>query len=423
MPDDTHDLEQVEDAILEGDLPYKPGSARAALSHRNFRLVWFGGLGSQIGTWMRTAALGAFAFKLTDSSAFVAQLGFAQLGPLLVLSLVGGLLADSIDRRLLLIAGQIEQMVLSFALAYFASQPDPSRTALFLCVLGIGIGNALSAPTLSAVLPQLVGHRDLAGAVSLQSAQMNLSRVIGPVIGGLILPTVHAWGVFAINGCTYVFSIAAFAAVRIPRPYPDRSEQGLRRLLGGFRIARRDALIGRCLTMITTFSFFSLCFIGLMPVVAGRNLGLDVTGLAYGLLFAVFGLGAALGAVAVGTVFVDRSKAMVIRTCMPVFAVALFVFALLRTSAPAYPVIFLVGFFYFASITSLATVLQQHLDPSVRGRVMALWIMGFGGTVPLGLLAGGWVADHTSVSAVLIAGAAVAIVLAATIDLRERRIA
>jgi MFS family permease len=419
MSDDVHDLEEGENAVLEGDVPYRRGSARAALAHRSFRLVWAGSLASNIGTWMQNAALGALAFKLTRSSSFVALLGFAQLGPLLALSLVGGLLADSIDRRTLLVLGQAEQMLLSFVLAVVAAQSHPSHTALFFCVLGIGIGNALSAPTLSAVLPQLVGQTDLAGAVSLQSVQLNLSRVIGPVIGGLIIPTVHAWGVFTINGFTYLFAIATLLAVQIPRPYPDTSEQGLRRVLGGFRVAREDGLVGRCLILITTFSFFCLSFIGLMPVIAGKNLDMNVTGTAYGILFACFGSGAALGAIAVGTVFVEYSKARIVRIGLPLFAVALVALAALRTPAPAFPVIFLVGFFYFVTITSLSTVLQQHLDSRVRGRVMSLWIMGFGGTVPIGLLFGGWIADHTSVSTVLVGGAIVAVILTLAIDLRR----
>jgi MFS family permease len=419
VSEEVPNLEDAEEATLEGDHPYRRGSARAALAHRDFRLVWSGSLASNIGTWMQNAALGALAFKLTKSSGFVALLGFAQLGPLLALSLVGGLLADSIDRRLLLVAGQAEQMVLSFVLATVAAQSHPSHTALFFCVLGIGIGNALSAPTLSAVLPQLVGMEDLAGAVSLQSVQLNLSRVIGPVIGGLILPKIHAWGVFTVNGFTYLFAIATLLMVTIPRPYPDRSETGVRRVLGGFRVAREDRLVGRCLIMVTTFSFFCLPFIGLLPVIAGANLGIDVTSFSYGFLFACFGSGAALGAVAVGTVLVPYSKARVVRFSLPLFAVSLAVLAALRSPGPAYPMVFLVGLFYFSMLTSLSTVLQEHLDHVVRGRVMSLWIMGFGGTVPIGLLAGGWLADHTSVSTVLVVGAVIALVLMVAIDLRE----
>lgn len=413
-------LEETEDAVLEGDVPYAAGSARAALAHRPFRLVWMGSMASNVGTWMQNIALGAFAYNLTKSSGYVALLGFAQLGPLLLLSIVGGLLADTIDRRWLLVACQTEQMLLSFVLAAVVAVDNPSRTAILVCVLAIGIGNALNAPTFSAVLPQLVDRRDLVGAVSLQSVQMNLSRVIGPAIGGVILPAVGASGVFVINGITYVFAIATLLMVSIPRPYPQHGEQGWRRLVGGFAIARRDPLIGRCLLTIASISFFCLPFIGLMPVIAARNLGMDPESTAYGILYACFGLGAAGGAVAVGTLLVGRDKAKAVRAGLVLFAVMLGVFALLRTPIVSYPIIFLVGLFYFGTVTSLSSVLQEHLAEEVRGRVMALWIMGFGGTVPIGLLVFGWVAEATSVAFVVLLGAAIALVLPLLADLRRR---
>jgi len=209
-----------------------------------------------------------------------------------------------------------------------------------------------------------------------------------------------------------VFAIGTLAAVAIPRPYAANGEQGLRRLIGGFAVARRDRLIRRCLLTIASISFFCLPFIGLLPVIAGRNLDLDVQGAGYGVLFAGFGLGAAVGAISVGTILVGRSRALAVRVGLALFGVSLGVFGLLRESLPAYPVLFLVGLFYFATVTSLSTVLQSHLDENVRGRVMALWIMGFGGTVPLGLLLGGFVADRTSVTTVVLAGAVVAVILA-----------
>lgn len=406
--------------MLEGDVPYAAGSARAALSYRPFRLVWMGSMASNVGTWMQNIALGAFAYNLTKSSGYVALLGFMQLGPLLLLSIVGGLLADTIDRRMLLVACQAEQMILSFVLAAIVAVDRPSKTAILLCVLAIGIGNALNAPTFSAVLPQLVDRRDLAGAVSLQSVQMNLSRVIGPAIGGVILPAVGASGVFVINGVTYIFAIATLLMVSIPRPYPQHGEQGWRRLVGGFGIAKRDRLIGRSLLTIAAVSFFCLPFIGLMPVLAARNLDINPESSSYGILYACFGLGAACGAVAVGTLLVGRNLAKVVRIGLVIFAAMLAVFAVLRSALPAYPVVFLVGLFYFGTVTSLSSVLQEHLREEVRGRVMALWIMGFGGTVPIGLLVFGQIADATSVTAVVLFGAAVALVLPLLADIRSR---
>lgn len=371
---------------------------------------------------MQNVALGAFAYQLTKDAGFVALLGFAQLGPMLVLSIVGGLLADTVDRRLLLVACQVEQMLLSFVLAGFAASDQPNRLAIFLCVLGIGVGNALHAPTFSAVLPQLVGSRDLIGAVSLQSLQLNLSRVIGPAITGVILPVIGASGVFAVNGLTYLFAIGTLLTVVIPRPYPPKGEQGLGRLVAGFRVARHHLVVRRCLLTIASLSFFSLPFTGLMPVLAATNLGMDVEGFAYGVLYACFGAGAAVGALGVGTVLVGRSKENAVRVGLVAFAATLAVFAVLRDPVPAYPVVFLVGLFYFGSVTSLSTVLQQQLDDTVRGRVMALWIMGFGGTVPLGLLLAGQIAQRTSITTVVLYGAVSAALLALYARLRPSEV-
>jgi MFS family permease len=416
------EIESAEDATLEGDAPYAPGTARAALAHRDFRVVWSGALASNIGTWMQNIALGVFAYRLTHSAQFVALLGFAQLGPLLVLSPVSGVLADALDRRRLLVAAQTEQMLFSFVLAWIVHLDHPPKVAVVACVAMIGVGNALNAPAFSAVLPSLVGRRDLPGAISLQSVQLNVSRVIGPAIGGLLLPTVGVAGIFVINGLTYLFAIATLLAVH-PPPVErnDAGAKGWRRLVGGFAIARQDVLVRRCLLTIASISFFCLPFIGLMPVLAGDNLGIDPNSAAYGWLYACFGLGAAVGAVSVGTLLVRRSKPRLVRVGLALFAVCLLAFGLLRSAPFAYPVAFLVGLTYFTTVTSLSTHLQQHLSDAVRGRVMALWIMGFGGTVPLGLLLGGAIASRTSITDVVVGGAVFAAVLAAVVDLRPRR--
>ncbi len=413
--------EQATDAQVDADLPYVPGSARAALAHRTFRLVWGGAFASNIGTWMQNVALGVFAYDISHSATYVSLLGFAQMGPLLLLAMVGGALADVIDRRVLLLACQIEQMLMSLVLAWVASSDHPSKGLVFAVVLAIGVGNALNAPTFSAILPMLVGRRDLPGAVSLQSVQMNTARVIGPAIGGLIIPSIGTSGVFAVNAGTYLFAIVTLVLVTLPRPYPPAGEKGWRRLAGGIAVARRDRLVRVSLLTIAGISFFCLPFIGLMPVLAARNLGIDPASELYGGLYALFGLGAALGAVSVGTVFVHRSRPRMVRTGLAWFAVMLTGFALVRQVALAYPLVLLVGFSYFVTVTALSTTLQEHIADEIRGRVMALWIMGFGGTVPLGLLAGGAVASATSVTVVLLVGAVCAAMLSFVARLDPRR--
>ncbi|HEX3899970.1 MAG TPA: MFS transporter, partial [Mycobacteriales bacterium] len=278
----------------------------------------------------------------------------------------------------------------------------------------------LSGPPLSSLLPNLVPRVDLPGAIALQSVQMNLSRVIGPAIAGLLLPAIHASGVFGINAATYLFAVAGALSIRPVPQVESYAEGGLRRLLGGVVVARRDPLIRNVLLTIAAISFFCLPFIGLMPAIGGESLHLDVNGVAYGLMYASFGLGAALGAIAVGSVLAGRPREPVVAISLAVFGVALAGFGLLRNVGPAYPVIFVVGLFYFAAVTSLSTRLQEHLDDTVRGRVMALYMMGFGGTVPLGLLLGGQIAEATSLTAVVVAGGAIALLLAIVMGPRAR---
>jgi predicted MFS family arabinose efflux permease len=322
-------------------------------------------------------------------------------------------LADVFDRRKLLMAVAVEQGLLSLLLAWVVSADDPSRVAIVAIVFGIGMGQAVYGPTYSALLPALVGPRGLPGAISLNSAQMNGSRVIGPVIGSFLDHAAGAGAVFSLNAATYLFVIGSMLIVRLPAPVRSNDEpQGVARLVSGFRIARADPIVSRSLVIIATFSLLSLPFVGQLPVVAARNLGIDPRSSAYGALYTCFGTGAMLGALSIGTVFSARSKERVVRASLLAFAVFLAVFAVLRSPGPAFGAIALLGLAYFALITSLSTVLQQRLEDSTRGRVMALWIMGFGGTVPVGNLLAGPVIEATSVTAVLLFGVVVAVALA-----------
>jgi MFS family permease len=405
-------VEEIEDALLDGDRALAPGSARAALRHAAFRRVFLGSFLSNIGTWMQNVVLGALAYDLTGSPTFVGVILFAQLGPFLLLSVVGGALADAVDRRRLLVTVSASQLLLSLLLAVVAAPERPNQVALVAVVFAIGVGQSMFNPAYSAMLPQLVGRSDLPGAIALHSAQMNGSRVVGPVIGAFLDSAVGASAVFAANGLSYLFVIASLVTVRLPLPalHPG-NPRGLRRLGAGLAVARRDQVVRRCLVTVVVFSLLALTFVGQLPVVAERNLGIDERSGAYGVLYACLGVGAVAGALSIGTVFSQRPKEGIVRHALVAYAGALAVFALVRTPVLAYPVMLVVGVTYFAFITSLSTVLQESLADHERGAVTALWIMGFGGTVPIGNLLAGPVIETTSISAVMLAGAACALAL------------
>jgi predicted MFS family arabinose efflux permease len=288
-------------------------------------------------------------------------------------------------------------------------------------VLAVGIGQAIYAPAYSALLPSLVKRENLPAAISLNSAQMNGSRVVGPAIGGVLLHLVGPSWVFAGNAVTYLVIIAALMAVRLPprASYASQDERGFRQLTAGVRVARADRIVGRCLLTIFLFSAFALSFVGQLPVVAEENYGIKSDSAGYGLLYATFGVGALCGALSIGTLLARQPRPRMVRIGMFGYSVLIAVFAVLRSPTLAYPVVAVLGFFYFAMVTSLLTTLQERLDDAVRGRVMALWIMGFGGTVGVGNLIAGGIIDATSATAVLLVNAAVALALTWYADVRS----
>ena len=411
--------EDVEDAFLEGDRVLEVGGARAALGYPVFRRIYLSALTSNIGSWMQTVVLAAFVFNITGSSTDVGLMTLAQLGPLFLLSPIGGMAADRFDRRTLLVVVTVEQTLVALIIARLTDTHDPRIGALFAAVLAGGIGQAFYAPTFSALIPTLVERKDLPGAISLNSANMNLSRVIGPAIGGVLYAKVGASWAFVVNAASYLALIWALTTVRLPAHHRVE-EQGWRRILDGFDVARRDRVVGRCLTTMVLFSFFCLPIAVLMPVLAHNELGIGASTIAYGLLYATFGTGAVIGALSIGTFLAGQQLERVVRFGIGGYAVTLAVFGLLRSPGPAYPIVFLLGLFYFVTVTSLATVLQKRLDDSVRGRVMALWVMAFGGTVPLGAIVAGPLSERFSISAVVLAGAVVAAALVFYANLHER---
>jgi MFS family permease len=424
--DGSVSIEEIEDALVDGDtpVPARRGTARAALSHRTFRIVFLGAFASNIGTWMQNVVLGAYAYDLTHSATFVGVIIFAQLGPTLVLPMFGGLLADKVDRKRFLIVLALEQLVFSLGVALVVLSPQPSHVLLVVMVLLVGCGSAMFGPAYAAILPGLVGKEDLQGAISLNSAQMNASRVIGPVIGGVLYSLIGPAWVFAGNAATYLFVVAALMMVTLPvLPHPPRATSRWRELTAGITVARHDRVVGRCLLTVFLFSLLALAFIGQMPVVAAHNLGIDLSKSPdYGILYACFGVGALLGAISIGTVFAQTSKPMLVRMCLVGYSLCLVAFALERSPVPAYVNVAALGAFYFAFITALNTTLQARLPESVRGRVMALWMMGFGGTVGVGNLLIGPVVETVGITNVLLFGAGVALVLAWYADVRPPRL-
>ena len=218
------------------------------------------------------------------------------------------------------------------------------------------------------------------------------------------------------NGITFVFVVIAIALVDIPVARATM-DQGWRQLTQGIRIARSHITLWRLLMSMVVFSLLSLPFVGLFPTIAATAFGMKPRSAAYSWLYAVFGFGALLGGLSVGSVFARVDKRKILPPAFVGFAVSLFLFGQLRSAHLAYPVGFALGTFYFMLATAMNTEFQQNIEPGERVLVMALWFMAFGGMVPIGNIAFGPVMDHIGPRWVLAMGALAALFLAWWCDL------
>ena len=390
--------------------PHKTGSARAAFHVRDFRRIWFGSFASNIGTWIQNVVLPIYVYARTGSASIVALLIFAQLGPILLLSIPGGVIADRVDRKKFLISMQAIQLCCSLMLALFAANNSPIWM-LFLAQLGVGVGNALNIPAWSAMLTSLVPQSDIAGAISLNSTVVNGARVVGPIIVALL----SQWHVttsefFAINAATYIFVIFALLSVNVPEIAFDTTA-GWRRFTFAFKIARERVVMSRLILTLASFSLLSLPYVGLFPAIAKLNFGIEPQSATYKWLYATWGLGACLGGLSVSTLFVDVDNRKLIRMGFASFSVSMMGFALAPNVELAFFTVFFLGAAYFFTTTSMQTVFASGLTPEIRARVMALWFMAFGGTVPLGNLIFGPLIDRYGSQWLLVLGSLWAVVL------------
>jgi MFS family permease len=423
-PEHRRSLEEIEESLLEGDIEprARPGTARAALRVREFRVLWLGQLGSSVGNWMQTFAVGLYIDRLTKQGLWVGLATAAQLAPLLFVPIIGGVLADRFDRRRMLITLQSLQLCFALGLALaVAGNHNPSKLLILSLIFAGGVCNALNAPAWAAVLPTLVGTENLPGAISLNSAAINGSRVVGPALAGQLYPILGAAWLFVINAATFLFIIASLFTIRLPMPAKSKTPDDHKSLATGFRAARADPVVGWTLISMSIFSLLCLPFVQLFPTIGRAHLGLSTS--AIGRLYAVFGLGALGGSLAVGTFLAHRDKFRLARIGFAGFSVMMALFAIGRPVPLMYPVLFVLGFFYFGTTTSLLTVVQTRIDDAVRGRVMGLWFMSFGGTIALCGLVFGPLLDATNGHVVLGIGAGFALVLSVALNLArvERR--
>jgi MFS family permease len=348
---------------------------------RNFRLFFGGQLISQVGNWLTLVAQTLLVLKLTNSGYALGFLAAAQFGPVLVLGAFAGLMADRSDKRRLLINVQILAMGQSFALAALAFMDSPPLAAIYLLALVSGVATAFDNPARRSFVVEMVPEEQINNAVSLNSALMTGSRVLGPALAGLLVSTVGFGWCFLLDGLSYVAVLVAFwrmnpAELRQAPVTP----KGKGQIREGLRYARSIPELWVPLVMTAVIGTLAFNFQTVLPLFTTRDLeGTDVT---FTWLLSVVSVGSLIGALASA-----RRTAIDVRTVSRnavVFGVGL----ALLTFAPGQPSAFAVGFVVGVGsilfMTAATAITQLAADPSMRGRVLALQAIVFLGSTPIG---------------------------------------
>jgi MFS family permease len=387
----------------------KLGSLRP-LRHPAFRAVWFGSLVSNVGTWMQTAALGYYVAHLTHSAAWSAVTAAAEFAPTALLGPIGGALADRMSRRALFLAGTIAQLVLAtlLTIAMVASQPGAPAVALY--ALANGCVFALVFPAFNAIMPDLVPEDELPGAIGLNSAQWNLGRVVGPVLGSLIYYFAGISWVIGVNAASFLAVVIALLRVEIPRPAPADGPI-LTSILEGWRFVRREPGLRLVLYALTLNTLCIAPFIGLIPAMVVKVFH-GGTG-SVGVLITAQGL----GAVVTGLSFANVTERYGIRRVMIAAVVGLpftvSAYAIAPNVAFAAVGLFFTGMLYFAAMSSFSTIAQLRAPSEYRGRTLSVNQVVLGVGYVIGLNVQGPLGDSLGVRQVTILFAALSLTIVA----------
>jgi MFS family permease len=362
-----------------------------AFRHRNFRLFFLGQGISVIGTWMQSTAQAWLVLTLTNSPFLLGMVSALQFLPVLLLSLVGGVLADRLPRRRLLMATQTTLMVLAFVLALLTGTGVVRYWHVAALALLLGLTNSLDMPTRQAFFVEMVDRQDLANAIALNSAMINGGRIVGPAVAGMIIAARGVAPAFLLNGLSFLAVIAALALMEV-RPVEVVQRQRLLDHIGeGLRYVRETPIVLTTLVMLGLVSAFVLNFNVLIPVLA-RSVLQGSAGV-YGSLLAVLGAGSLIGALFLASAsrFGPRQELMYAGAVVVSLAVLSLGFA--KSYLVAAGLAFVGGAAMILFTSSSNSIVQTLVPDQLRGRVMSVHAMLFAGSTPVGALLTGGVMD------------------------------
>jgi MFS family permease len=381
-------------AGVSGGARIRAGSGTfAALAWPNYRLWFFGQMTSLFGTWMQSTAQGYLVFELTRSSAWLGYTGFAGGVASWLFTLVGGVLADRVSRRSILVVTQSLSMLLAFALSALVFTGVVAPWHILVLAFLLGTVNAFDAPTRQSFVLEMVGREDLTNAIALNSTMFNTATVVGPAVGGLAYAAFGPGWCFAINGLSFVAVIAALLAMRLgPRPAATPRIAIRAGVAEGLRAIAAERRILALIVLVALSSLFGFSFVTLMPAWAVKILGGDAR--TNGLLQSARGAGALIAALFIASRGRFRGKGRILTAGSLAFPVVLAALSFTRSLALSLAGLFLAGA-ALISMFNLANALVQTLVPDqVRGRVMSVYNLAFLGMAPIGALLVGAAAER-----------------------------
>jgi MFS family permease len=394
----------------------------SALKHRNFRLFFSGQLVSFTGTWMTTTAQGWLVYQLTGSKALLGLVAAAASAPMLFFATWGGWVADRYPKRSVIVVTQTCSMILSFAMAALVwSKLVQPWHIIVLAILG-GITMAFDMPARQSFVIEMTSREDLMNAISLNSSAFNCARIVGPSIAGLLMAKVGIAACFLIDGLSFFAVIAGLLMMRLAKKkvHIDSDAGPLSQALEGFRYVWGHRRVLTILSLFAIVGIFGWSYSVLMPAFARDVLHLRENG--YGLLMAGSGIGALAAALTVasaGHILPTRIMAL---GGIGIFSAALALFAFNRNLYVEILLLGLVGFGIVLYFSTSNTVLQSIVPDEMRGRVMGIWTLIFGGMIPLGSLQAGLMADLLGTPATIATGALICATAAlVTLNIIRRR--
>jgi MFS family permease len=391
-----------------------------SLRVRNFRLFFTGQLISQIGNWLTLVAQTLLVLKLTDSGIALGALAAAQFGPVLLLGPWAGLVADRSDKRRLLLIVQTIAMAQSFTLAVLGFSHNPPVLAVYAVALVGGMTIAFDNPARRAFVVEMVPPENMSNAVSLNSALMTSSRVVGPALAGLLVATVGFGWCFLLDGLSYLAVLAALWMMRTQELRPSKpTQRGKGQVRAGLRYARHTSVLWTPLVMMAVVGTLSYNFQTVFPLFTTRDL--HGNGTTFTILFSIVSAGALVGALGVA-----RRKTISVRDVAVAaiwYGVALAAMAFAPNQAVAYALGPLLGITSIAFLTASTAIVQIEAAPDMRGRVLALQAVLFLGSTPIGGPIVGWVSQAFGARYGVGLGAVAALAAGAWGWLRARRLA